>query len=560
MSAPALDADEVDHSPKPLRLVLLIVGAILALGLTWATRTANFTNIFIPGKDGKVGVFFVDPDCYSRMTRVLYVMSKPGTILKQHGFENAPFGTHPHTTVLMDYLIAIPGWMLGAERAGAYIGPVLGLLGALFLVLWAWRTGQEPGGAFWLLAAYALSPMLAQANLLGRPDHQALLVLLLLVALAAELALLGKPGSRGWAVVAGLAWGFGLWTSLYEPAVFLGASTALVLGLGWKGIDWKARAWEGLALVGVVVIGLIIERGVNLNVPGGGADTAFFKNWSGSIAEMKPLGGGVLAQMPGWVGWAVFAAPVLVGVTWWKTRDARALYIIGFLFLTVILAAWQYRWAPYFCLAYVLSMPWQFRWLEGNDRWWLHGALAILIVFPLASIWDKTIFPEGAALAKVQEDKADAVLARQVAQSFAGQTGGTFLAPWWLSPSLAYWSGVPGVAGSSHQSLPGTVESAKFYAETDWESAARILKARQVRWVVAYDPQRVLAVSQVILGEQFKPAAPGREALARTLFDKPQQGPNYLRLMGRNQYFVLYEVKMAVVDRWLEETAPPATP
>ena len=50
-------------------------------------------------------VFFVDADCYARMTRVLEVCARPGQALYSHDFENYPFGTRPHTTALFDYLI-----------------------------------------------------------------------------------------------------------------------------------------------------------------------------------------------------------------------------------------------------------------------------------------------------------------------------------------------------------------------------------------------------------------------------------------------------------------------
>lgn len=136
----------------------------------------------------------------------------------------------------------------------------------------------------------------------------------------------------------------------------------------------------------------------------------------------------------------------------------------------------------------------------------------------------------------------------------------TLLAPWWLTPSLVYWSGVPGVAGSSHQALPGTVASARFYAESNWETAARILKERQVRWVVAYEPQRVLTVSKTILGKEMPQYGEGRLPLGKTLYETPGEAPNYLRLTTRNQFFVLYEVRTEVIDRWLEETASPAHP
>jgi len=90
------------------------------------------------------------------------------------------------------------------------------------------------------------------------------------------------------------------------------------------------------------------------------------------------------------------------------------------------------------------------------------------------------------------------------------------LAPWWQSPALAYWSGQPCVAGSSHESLPGTVDTSRFYLSADPSAAEAILARRRVAWVVAYDPGRVLAVSSAILGE----TAP-EGTMAQSLYEHP---------------------------------------
>ena len=68
------------------------------------------------------------------------------------------------------------------------------------------------------LLFFAVSPILAHGTALGRPDHQSLLLLLLLIALAAEWTLRERV-SRGWEIVSGISWGLACWVSLYEPAV-----------------------------------------------------------------------------------------------------------------------------------------------------------------------------------------------------------------------------------------------------------------------------------------------------------------------------------------------------
>ena len=183
-------------------------------------RCANYEDVFVGGK-----IYFNDADCYSRMTRARMVAQHPGAIVRQHHFENYPAGVTPHTTAPLDYLIVGLSWVLSAftaqplDLAGAIISPLLALAGGWFLWWWS-RRFAGPGRAAVLLL-YALSAILVHGTALGRPDHQSLLIVALLVALAAEWTLEEKP-SRGWSVVSGLSWGLALWVSLYEPLILLG--------------------------------------------------------------------------------------------------------------------------------------------------------------------------------------------------------------------------------------------------------------------------------------------------------------------------------------------------
>jgi len=69
-----------------------------------------------------------------------------------------------------------------------------------------------------------------------------------------------------------------------------------------------------------------------------------------------------------------------------------------------------------------------------------------------------------------------------------------FSPPWWLSPAIAYWSHQPGVAGSSHESLRGVTENARFRLTSDEEAAREILERNQVRWLLVYDSERMLEI------------------------------------------------------------------
>ncbi|MEY2557385.1 MAG: hypothetical protein QOE34_810, partial [Verrucomicrobiota bacterium] len=149
------------------RLAELLVFSALIL----ATRCANYQDVFVAGN-----VYFTDADCYSRMTRARLCLEHPGLILRHHAFENFPAGTAPHTTAPFDYLIVAvaeilkPFTVRALDLAGAFISPLLGLLGGWFLWWWSRRSKLRYRGA--LLLLYGASPILVHGMELGRPDHQ----------------------------------------------------------------------------------------------------------------------------------------------------------------------------------------------------------------------------------------------------------------------------------------------------------------------------------------------------------------------------------------------------
>jgi hypothetical protein len=119
----------------------------------------------------------------------------------------------------------------------------------------------------------------------------------------------------------------------------------------------------------------------------------------------------------------------------------------------------------------------------------------------------------------------------------ATQIDGPFLAPWWWSPAVAYWSGQPGVAGSSHEALPGIEQSARFFLTTDQGAARAILENTKVAWVLIYDAERTVANSAAILAVPRPQNALG-EVLDRT----PARAPAFLQLATENSAAKLYRV------------------
>jgi hypothetical protein len=143
--------------------------------------------------------------------------------------------------------------------------------------------------------------------------------------------------------------------------------------------------------------------------------------------------------------------------------------------------------------------------------------------------WDETIWPNENQAVLRAERRLEATQWRVAAAAIASKTEAPFLAPWWLSPAVAYWSGQPGVAGSSHEAIDGIARSARFFLAADPETAREILLTGRVGWVLAYDAERTLENSAALMGVA-SPANP----LCRVLDRTPSQAPGFLQLVSQN--------------------------
>ena len=168
-------------------LTLIVFELAILTALIVATRCANYQDVFVAGN-----VHFSDADCYARMTRAEMIRAKPGLIIRHHAFENFPQGTTPHTTAPLDYLIVALSFLLNPftahalDLAGAFVSPLLALCGGWFL--WWWSRRMKFRYRWAMLILYAISPILVHGTELGRPDHQSLLILLVVIAICAGLS------------------------------------------------------------------------------------------------------------------------------------------------------------------------------------------------------------------------------------------------------------------------------------------------------------------------------------------------------------------------------------
>ena len=498
--------------------------------LVLAARCANYQDVFVGGN-----VYFTDADCYARMARARICLQHPGRIIRHHDFENYPEGTTPHTTAPLDYLIVALSILLrpftaqSLDLAGAVVSPLLAVIGGWFLWWWSRRMRFRYRGT--LLILHALSPILVHGAELGRPDHQSLLLVLVTVAVCAEWTQSIEP-SRRLSVVSGCAWALAIWVSAYEPLVLF-VTVMLAVALQDRQMFFGAgRRTNLIAFALVIAIAALVEQRVpSLSILD---SRQLFANWAHSIGELQPVAL-TSALWFRWIGYLVALAPVLV---WFAIRRRPRLtpaFILIVLTATFALTMWQARWGYFFTLFFVLALPPLLEPFEKAPVVWIAFGLSIL---PVLREWDERLWPNESETARRIEQRNECVQLRGLADTLAGPEVHAFLAPWWLSPAIAYWSGQPGIAGSSHESLNGIADSARFYTSTDARVSREIVSKRKVTWVFTYDAVRIEGNSLALLSAPKPSTPPVCYLLDRT----PSLAPNFLRLAGQTAVAKIYRV------------------
>jgi hypothetical protein len=531
------------------RLALIFFEIAFLTTLIVATRCANYQDVFVAGN-----VYFVDADCYARMTRAHMVRENPGLIIRHHAFENFPKGTTPHTTAPLDYLIVALSFLLNPftahalDLAGAFVSPLLALLGGWFL--WWWSRRMKFRYRWVTLILYAISPIFVHGTELGRPDHQSLLILLVAIAICAEWSLQQLQPAlassrairesriaysfRAWGITSAAAWALAIWVSAYEPLALFLIVTAAVLVMNRRVVFARDRRAGWVLFAAIIGIAFAVEQRVPpfaiLQSDG------HLKNWASTIGELVH----VSPMNPVWLTWCGYFLLLTPFLIWTsiRTQDGahgvRALPVYVLLIATYFLTIWQARWGYFFILIFALSLPALLAPIKSSAAVWIAFALSM---FPILRDWDERLWPTEAQLAKRMEQRIESVQIHDLALRLRSPEVHPFLAPWWLSPSIGYWSRQPGVAGSSHESLNGIVDSARFFLSEDLQKAHEILEKRRVRWVFAYDSDRVAQNSAAILNEP-RPLQP----LCRVLDRTPSQSPPFLIFSAQNPICKLYRV------------------
>jgi hypothetical protein len=291
----------------------------------------------------------------------------------------------------------------------------------------------------------------------------------------------------------------------------------------------------------IIAIALLIERRIpSLSIL---HPDPILKNWARTIGELA----NVSPANPIWLRWCGYFLLITPFLIWMGIRTrkngahpfdfaqgklGRALPIYILLVATYVLTIWQARWGYFFVLIFALALPALLEPIKSRAAVWIAFVLSI---YPILRDWDERLWPNETQLARRAEQRNESVQIRDLALSLQSSQTRPFVAPWWLSPSIAYWSGQPGVAGSSHESLSGTEDSARFFLCEDLQKAREILKQHEAAWVFAYDSDRVAQNSAAVLNQSL-PVNP----LCRVLDRTPGQAPAFLVFSAQNAACKLY--------------------
>jgi hypothetical protein len=484
----------------------------------------------------------VEADCYSQLARVQRILHGQGLIQNHFAVENWPEGLAPSTTAPFDYAILLLYAPLSLftqhplDWAGALVSPALWVALVFFWTLFRSREFNLAGRALFLIGSAAL-PAFIWATACGRPRHQSLILALMAMGFTAEYERwqIELTPKRTWNIFAGIVWGMACWTSLFEPSV-------VVIGLVLFNLIVRRR--ENLAFLasfGVVVLAMMVLEGRHIfdNILNIYSLTPEYRryllNWLATIAEVRPLDfAGMMQRM-------TLVLLILPLLAWrlWPRKDGNktdALLILLTLLLTVF-ATLQGRWIYYASLGELFLIV---RYCQITPTRWTRLVVLFIFFIGLADADYEQI--RGHAHAPANQPSLQLA---QISRSIDGPGG--IMAPWWLSPGLLYFSGQPIVSGSSHCGISGIVASAKFYTSTSWADAERILRERQVRWIVVFDnplyEYPLLNTSYGILGLPYASddAKGDANSTVAQILIADQYLPTSLRLRGVTSQLKLYE-------------------
>lgn len=194
-----------------------------------------------------VAEWFVGPDAYMRMVRVLDWWQNGTWYETQSLRSNWPHGEVQHWTRPLDVLMVVfatpLSWLLGPEKAlfwaGVLISPLIACA-SMAVLIWGTRGVLDVRGQALFLVLFAFQPITRAYFLAARPDHHSLILFAYCVVLALLLRFAQAPDRNQRLMTwAGLSAAFGVWVSIEGLTTELFALFALALPWLLQGrVDW----------------------------------------------------------------------------------------------------------------------------------------------------------------------------------------------------------------------------------------------------------------------------------------------------------------------------------
>lgn len=462
------------------------------------------------------GVLF-DSEGFSRMCRVSRLFSTDVWLLGVNTYDGWPSGARTGYSTLSDGLLLGMAWLVrGAgwalERLDDRLGVIIqsgamdyggGLLAvtvgvvvaaALWWRLDAQRWGRWRGGVW---GVFMLMPPLIFATRFGALDESvfalAFLGWILVIEDSAESC--GKWPS----VVSGFLSGMAMWAA---PRFSWPVMVMVMVGRCFRGQPsvgaFRVLLRWIIPLFGVVALAVLVDGWAwlgSLVADGAGRWHSSQSLWhpvEDSLAPLLWFGGTIAIPVVALFGGAEHSArsrwQTLVAcsglsavvASWWMPAWAS---------LAVILIALCVEPAQRVVVRLFESLPSPWR-LCG---WRMRIVLAFVAfggIWPVARWWEGWMFPTESRIAEMMEYREEMGQLRRIALETRGGGLQPFLAPWYLSSAMSYWSMQPSVSRFTLLEGAETDFATAFFGSTDVSAQREVLLSRGVRWIVCDAPDR----------------------------------------------------------------------
>jgi hypothetical protein len=478
----------------------------LGVGLLVTVRVRYAGHLLFGG-----GVLF-DSEGFSRMCRVSRLFGTDAWILGANLHEGWPTGAATGYSTLSDYLLL---WMGGAVRSAGWVverwddrlgvilqsgamdygGGLFGVCAGLAVAAALWWRLRAQGWGRWTVVIWGMMvcmPPMIFATRFGALDESVLALAFLGWVLVIE----DSDGcSETWlSVVSGLLGGMAMWTAprFSWPVIF-----GVVMGRCLKTSSFKAvrevLRWI-IPLLGVLALAISLDGRAWLgSLIADGAE-----RWHSSQSLWRPVEDSLAPVL--WFGGAM-AIPVLAlfhrSEDWVHRRWRRLVACSG------ILAAGASWWMPVWAPLAVILMALSADPARQSVRWVLSASrlgrsqvrLALIFValgsfWPVARWWEGWIFPAESRVAEAMEYREEMGQLRRIATGIRGGGIQPFLAPWYLSSAVSYWSMQPSVARFTWLEGVETDFATAFFASSDVRSQREPVVSLGVRWIICDAPDR----------------------------------------------------------------------